>query len=417
MPAATPLPRSPSVLTLYSAADLLTGPGCPVCRYTGEASERYLTWFALEGCAQPASITRLCKSLGMCPRHTRGLMSQPGAAPRLTAVNRYLVRAARDQLTGRTTVHAGCPACEHDDQAMSRAVDTLLDGLADGSVQERYRELGGLCIPHVRAASARSSHRLAGWLAETVLAAVTQSPLPSPRWLAGTDHDAEARAVLRNTSPATFRRGADACVACLAAARSEHGDLAALLRSSVGGRPDRRQVLCAGHLGDLAVLAGPDDIQRLLTWQAGCLIAAVSRLSGPRLRRNGPPLRWLRPGRALAASTDECAVCLRRADAAAQAIEEISTLLRADQPDPHHCAPMCVRHLLAMRRADRWAGQVTALGAVEHADVLIAELEEAFRKRTWAGRQEPRGQEMTAWRRAAAFLDGGVLCGRPPREA
>jgi hypothetical protein len=415
MPAAVPIPRSPSVLTLYSAADLLTGPGCPVCRYTGEASERYLTWFALEGCAQPATITRLYKSLGMCPRHTRGLMSQPGAAPRLTAVNRYLVQAARDQLTGRTAVHAGCPACEHDDDAMSRALDTLLDGLADSSVRGRYRELGGLCIPHVRAASKRSSHRLAGWLAETVLAAVTESPLPSPRWLAGTDHDAEARAVLRDTSPATFRRGVDACVACLASARSEHGDLADLLHSNVGGQPDRRQVLCTGHLSDLAVLAGLQDIQPLLIWQARCLIAAVSRPSGPRLSRNGPSPRWLRPGHGLARSTRECATCLRRADAAAQAIDEIRALLRAGQSDRHR-APLCVRHLLALRRADRWAGQVTALGAVEHADLLIAELGEAFRKRTWAGRQEPRGQEMTAWRRAAGFLDGGVFCGCPPSE-
>lgn len=49
LPAATPLPRGPAVLTLYTAADLLTGPGCPVCRYASEAASRYLTWFALEG--------------------------------------------------------------------------------------------------------------------------------------------------------------------------------------------------------------------------------------------------------------------------------------------------------------------------------------------------------------------------------
>ena len=52
---------------------------------------------------------------------------------------------------------------------------------------------------------------------------------------------------------------------------------------------------------------------------------------------------------------------------------------------------------------------------VEHADMLIAELNEAFSKNTWAHRHEPRGPEMTAWRRAAAFLDGAVFCGCPPR--
>jgi hypothetical protein len=59
---------------------------------------------------------------------------------------------------------------------------------------------------------------------------------------------------------------------------------------------------------------------------------------------------------------------------------------------------------------------VAAGGAVERADMLIAELDEAFSKNTWAHRHETRGPEMTAWRRAAAFLDGGVFCGCPPRE-
>ena len=48
--------------------------------------------------------------------------------------------------------------------------------------------------------------------------------------------------------------------------------------------------------------------------------------------------------------------------------------------------------------------------------MLIAELTEAFSKNTWAHRHETRGPEMTAWRRAAAFLDGAVFCGCPPRE-
>jgi hypothetical protein len=48
-------------------------------------------------------------------------------------------------------------------------------------------------------------------------------------------------------------------------------------------------------------------------------------------------------------------------------------------------------------------------------DLLIAELDQAFAGGTWAHRREARGPEMTAWRRAAAFLDGGVLCGSLPR--
>jgi len=80
------MPRGPSVLTLCSAADLLTAPGCPVCRYATEASDRYLGWFALEGHAQSATITRL------------------------TAVYRYVVTAAGDRLAGRHGPPAACPA-------------------------------------------------------------------------------------------------------------------------------------------------------------------------------------------------------------------------------------------------------------------------------------------------------------------
>ena len=71
---------------------------------------------------------------------------------------------------------------------------------------------------------------------------------------------------------------------------------------------------------------------------------------------------------------------------------------------------------LGLRALDPWAGHVTAGGALEHADMLIAELNEAFSKNTWAHRHGPWGPEMTVWRRAAAFLDGAVFRGCPPRE-
>ena len=189
VPSAVPMPRGPTVLTLYSAADLLTGPGCPVCRYAAEAGDRYLAWFALEAHADAVTITRLCSSLGMCPRHTRGLMSQPGAPSRLTAVYRYVLQTARDRLSGHAARLAICPACEHDDGAAGRALDTLLEGLTDNQVRDRYRELGGLCIPHLRTASARGNCRVAAWLSQTMTAAVSACRA-SPDWLAGIDHDA-----------------------------------------------------------------------------------------------------------------------------------------------------------------------------------------------------------------------------------
>ena len=411
MPAATPIPRGPTVLTLYSAADLLTGPGCPVCRYAGEAGDRYLAWFALEGHADSVTVTRLCTSLGMCARHTRGLMSQPGAARRLTAVYRYLTREARDRLAGRAARTGRCPACEHDDGAAGRALDTLLDGLADDQVRDRCRELGGLCIPHVRAASARGDRRALAWLAQMMTAAASVRPA-SPGWLAGTDHDAGTRAVLRDAVPATALPRSGACAACLAAARSEASQLAWTARGSDRGRPDRRLLLCAGHLSDLIVLAGQREAGSLLAWQAGSLAAALTWLVSP--PRRGPA-GWLRSRRRHSAGLGACPVCLAGEAAAGRIVDDLGATLRSAHPVPGRLVPLCVRHLLGLRAADPWAGHVTASGAIERADRLIAELDQAFTNGTWAHRHQPRGPEMTAWRRAAAFLDGGVFCGCPPR--
>ncbi len=409
MPAAAPIPRGPTVLTLYTAADLLTAPGCPVCRYAGEAGDRYLGWFALEAHADAVTITRLCASLGMCPRHTRGLMSQPGAAHRLTAVYRYVVEEARDRLAGRAAPTGACPACEHDDGAAGRALETLLDGLTDDSVRERYRELGGLCIPHLRAAVGRGDRRTVAWLSRTMTAGPAD-----PGRLARTDYDADARAALRRAAAAIARPGPGSCIACLAAARSQDDHLTWTARAGGGSPPDRLLLLCAGHLNDVVALAGQRDAPSLLAWQAGCLAAAVSHeAASPARRRLGAPASWVRPRRR-ADGTDRCPACLAGQDAAQRAVDELRASLHASHPAPGYQAPLCVRHLLGLQAADPWAGHVTARGAVQRAEMLLAELNEAFGKNTWARRHEARGPEMTAWRRAAAFLDGGVFCGCPP---
>lgn len=410
MPAATPVPRGPAVLTLYTAADLLTGPGCPVCCYTSEAADRYLAWFALEGYADAVTVTRLCASLGMCPRHTRGLMHQPGAARRLTALYRYLTRAARDSLTGRAARPGGCPACEHDDGAARRALETLLDGLADARVRDRCRELGGLCIPHLRAASARGNRQVIAWLALTMTAALTVGPV-SASWLAGTGRDASVRVVPRDSPPAAALPGAGGCAACLAAGRSERACLARMAASGDHGRPDRGLLLCADHLGSLAVQARRPGVEPLLAWQAGCLAAALTRSPSRKPRPPGWP--WLR-SRRRGTVLDDCPVCLASGAATQRAIDDLRTRLRAAPPVPGRQVPLCVRHLLDLKAADPWAGQVTVPGAIHRADLLIAELDQAFANGNWAHRHEAGGPEMTAWRRAAAFLDGGVFHGFPP---
>jgi hypothetical protein len=409
MPAATPVPRGPTVLALYCAADLLTGPGCPVCRYAGEAGDRYLAWFALEAHADPVTITRLCSSLGMCPRHTRSLTSQPGAARRLTAVYRYLVREAGNRLSRQYAQLAACPACEHDDRAAGSALETLLEGLADDhQLRDRYLGLGGLCIPHLRSASVRGANQVTGLLAQGVIAAARISPATAS-WLAGTDHDAHARAALRQGNRMLPDPGT--CVVCLARCRAESEGLAWIAGCGDRDRPDPRLVLCAGHLSDLIVMAGRRDAAPLLTWQTASLVVGLAERSALRRGRDaGSPVGWLR-SRRRAARPGGCAVCLHAADAALPARDDLRALLPAARPAPGRQVPLCVRHLLGLMTVDRQAGTCAAPAAAERARTLIAELDEAFGKGTWSHRHDPAGPEMTAWRRAAEFLDGGVFCG------
>jgi hypothetical protein len=323
------------------------------------------------------------------------------------------MEAARDRLSGCVVRLDVCPACEHDGRAVDRALDTLLEGLIDNSVQARYRELGGLCLPHLRTASAQAGHRTIAWLTQTVTATVTGRSA-SLGWLAGTDHDADRRAVLRHAAMAIERPGSDACLACLAAARSENDHLAQFLRTSERGERDGT-LLCAVHLADLIACAGQREAAALLAWQAGCLATGLARRarSSLLLRLGGGPASWLRP-RHRDGGADGCPVCLTRENSMRRVVDDLRAPMRASRPITDRQVALCARHLLGLKAVDPWAGHVTAPGAVERAQTLIAELNGAFGKNTWARRHEARGAEMTAWRRAAAFLDGGVFFACPP---
>jgi hypothetical protein len=406
MPAATPLPRGPSVLSLFGIEDLLTGPGCPVCRYTTEASDRYLRWFALEGHSQPELITTLCASLGMCARHTRGLMSQPGAATRLTPVYRYVLTGVRDRLAGRTLSQVACPACRHDGAAAGRAMDTLVDGLADPAALHLCQHLGGVCLPHLQAAAKHAARRIVDSLAGTLRDTLATRPA-GYEWLGGTDYDAETRVALRpRTLAALLAPGL--CAACMAAAEAERESLARATEPGVDGADEERP-LCAGHLADALAMSRSGQRHVLLVWQSSMLPGEpqwrARAISARRLAR------WLRPT-ALRSSSDDCPVCRESCDAALRALASAGRAARTPSAAAQEHRGLCVRHQVILRSTDQQAGRALSNASVAAADELIAELAEAFELSTWAGRRDGvEAPESTAWRRAAAFLNGGVFAG------
>lgn len=421
MPAATPFPRSPSVLVLGSAERLLSGPGCAVCRYTAEASDRYLAWFALEAHADPVTITRLCGSLGMCPRHTRALMSQPGAAIRLTSVYSYVLQAARAQLGPRPGQLAPCPACEHGEAAADRAVAIVLDELTETTERQRLPGLAELCFPHLRAAGGRARRRAAGRLRLVLASRAADGRLSLEAIAGGTDHDADTRAGLHAALSPSGNVPPGTCPICLAVARAERSPLAHAVAAGGGGQPgvdSHRGCLCAVHLRDAAVMY-PGCAPALLARQCELQADAVSGLVPRRPRWPGPGAgrgRRKREGRGPLPDPDACSVCRVRESAAQQELERCQTVLRAQLPGHDGEHRLCVRHVLSLRAADPAAGRVASGPAAGRADILIEELAEASRKNTWGHRHEARGPEMAAWRRAAAFLDGGVFGGCPPED-
>lgn len=431
MPSATPLPRGPSGLALFGAADLLTLAGCPVCRYAAEADDRFLTWFALKAHGDHDMITRLRASLGLCPAHTRGLLSQPGADRRLTVVYRYLLQAGVTFLTDATFPRADCPACAHRAEAAARAVDVLLDGLEGHDLRERYRDRDGLCLPHLRDAVGRGKQRVAGWLAGEATARLA-ARRPGLAMLAGqADADADVRARLRAALPPASsvpaRPGSDeVCRVCLTAAQAERDVLVRAAgraaRGAGGGRradrsgnglcPAHLQETCSGLAHGQVRAAGVD---RMLARQAGLAVTwlgQVNTTAGPLAVFSALARR--RRGSGEPAGSGACQPCRARHDSAGLSVRRLAEELTPQARDGP--APMlCLRHVLSLRREHPRAAAPVVRMALRRTEALLAELEEAFRKQTWAHRHAARGAEMTAWRRAAALVDGRVYGGGPIR--
>ena len=377
MPIATPQPPGPAHLALFGASDLLRPDGCPVCRYVAEAGDRFLGWFALEAHGDADMITQMCRSLGFCAVHTIGLLTQPGADGRMTAVYTYLLRAAARYLTEGTSPAAPCLGCTRDAEATERALDTLLTDLQEPDVRDRYRAAHGLCLPHLRTAARSGGRRLAAWLAEDMLARLSAGP-PGLAVLAG--------------DPAPLppvRSGI--CRACVMALRLERNaihDPGSPSPGAVRGGPAAG--LCPQHLRDAC--AGPcaarllaDEAERGLVW--------LGATASPPARFATLPSRGRRRG-------DDCPVC----EAAGTPGDQAVRALRAAPDQPQ----MCLRHVIALRDRDPRAAAPFVGSAADRTRALLAELEEASRKRSWQHRHEPRGLEMTAWRRAASLVDGLV---------
>ena len=145
----------------------LAEPGCAICRYAGQAEERFFGALLYEGVLSPATAERMRDSNGFCGRHAQALLSWRN--PMATAIlyqyvlsqhQRELARWRRVPVRGRAVprpvakVRIGrqCPACEAEEEAEQRACAVLAAGLDSGSLRKAWQASAGLCWPHFTAA-------------------------------------------------------------------------------------------------------------------------------------------------------------------------------------------------------------------------------------------------------------------------
>lgn len=396
------------------------------------------------------------------PRWRSGHPLAPELLPYVLA---QVVRAALPRLGGASERHplAPCPGCRAEGGAVLRMLDVLFAGLVDHRVQAAWRESVGLCLAHLRLALPRAGpdgaatlmapavpHLAALGHEDGLLGAVAGTDPDRPRRAAAAALPTGDEAGRGRPPPVLDELGDDldvpACPVCLVGGRAERRFLE-WLAGEQRGDPARLiaegAALCPRHLGDLA------DVDRVpAVWAADLqreravheldrlgrqLAGLPPRFPRPALGRRrawdpegpdrhaGGELPAFRHRRALFraavqpfVNTPTCPACRATSEAETRRSELLVAAL-ALGPVAHHYEAshgFCLGHTLRLSRSP--AGPLLTRIATGRAGVLAWELEEADRKRAWSARHQARGDESTAWRRAAVWLDGHVLLGGPP---
>jgi hypothetical protein len=425
---------------------LLEQPGCAACNAREFSDDRIVFAFVTEHYTDPLTLDELRASCGLCPAHTRRVLERTEAPYVLRAVGAEAVAGALERM--RTGEGGGavarCPLCRNRATSEESVLRLVVISLSAPAVTEAYRANGGLCLPHALAAlgQARPDAAVTIGLALADVLRTTDGEASLIERLAGCDPDRAARARLRDRLPdllpdrdaeappprATLaalhaRLTVAACPSCFVGGLMERRYLAWLAtehRANARGLSAEGVWLCPTHLHDVLADDPPSalwaaSLMRFrLQDELGRLTVALAA-APRRLRALLEPRRFtLRQALTPVLRPRDCSACY--AVAAAEQ-RETALLLAAlgDAPTARRYEVshgLCLRHLLALPLASRAGAPARVLEA--RLRVLGWELEEAGRKSGWSVRHEARGRETTAWRRAAAQLDGRVFLGGSP---
>lgn len=413
---------------------LLGVDACPSCTYLAEAERSFFSWFAIESHTVAQMQAKLRAAMGMCPAHSRRLVQQLGEGPIMTIVMREALAGARQRVHGEVDAGA-CPACASLTTAAQDAAHMVVNALVAADNASRYREHGGVCLPHLLDAAATADAATLVLLAQRLLESLeANTGAPLHHLLSGVDDDATRRAEYYAHLPDLPDGGStidivrrqlaiDTCPLCLAAGHGEVRYLRWLLQASRDHDPSLRNdpgELCSAHQHDAALLdagaAGLAIERKRAVTMAG--LADLMR----QLAENPPPATGRRRRaepvladavRGALVSPHQCPACRARAAVERRQVELLTACLglapvRADYERSHG---LCVGHALGL--GEGAAGALARRHLDARLEVLSWEVHEAARKRAWACRHESTGPEHDAWRRALTQIDARVFAGGP----
>jgi len=149
-------------------------PGCPVCRLTAESVHRYLDSLVYEYVNKPATHFAVRAARGFCTTHAWHALeainaSTLGMALLYEGLVRNLLkdlgeltpssgRRAVAQAAGALEPSAPCPACEHRATVEAHLLRNLLEAFDQPEFAAAFGASAGLCLPHLRQATAVKGH-------------------------------------------------------------------------------------------------------------------------------------------------------------------------------------------------------------------------------------------------------------------
>ena len=162
----------PALFT-YHLHDVLTKPGCVMCRLVRESEEQWLWNLLYEYTGDPQIHARFADSLGLCGEHAelmrlvvekRQLVTPSGVARLYDTVSREEIsRLSHAGQAGRAKVKE-CPLCRYRDQAAERKGSFLARSLREEPWWDEYALSDGLCQQHLETVIAQASRPVAKML-------------------------------------------------------------------------------------------------------------------------------------------------------------------------------------------------------------------------------------------------------------